>query len=139
MVVVLLALLAVLELVRPPAWEQELETYVEDTRRVSGDEITLLSLARARNPERFGPGVSRGTHSNEVYGHRDLPYPPKRLYCLYVEREFAGAPASRQVLFVALHHDLHYADWVLHEGAREPFDADTLQALEAVGCHLPTR
>jgi hypothetical protein len=93
---------------------------------------------RARHPERFAPALSLEIYGNDVYGDREVPYPPQRLYCLHIERSGAGAQRSRQVLFLALHRDLHYADWIVHEGAREPFGAQAIQALDDVGCRVPS-
>ena len=101
-VVVLLAVLGIAEALRPSAWEEELEAY-KASRRLSGEEIVLLSLVRARHPERFAPALSLATYGNEVYSDREVPYPPQRLYCLRIERSGAGARRSRQVLFLALH------------------------------------
>ena len=83
--------------------------------------------------------MSGGTFGNQAYNYYDLPFPPQRVYCVYVERGPTGGPTSRQVLFVTLHRDLYHADWIVHEGDREPFSGQYAQALSDLGCAPPAR
>lgn len=139
LIVVLLAGLAIAEAVRPSAWEEELEAYLATVRQTSGDEIVLRSLVRARRPERFDVNLSRSAYGVEAYAQRTIPFPPERVYCALVEQRPVDGPAAQQVLFVALHRDLHYADWIVHKGPCEPFGERFTRALDDMGCPLPTR
>ncbi len=61
--VALLAGLAIAEVIRPSAWQEELEAYIEHARRTLGEVVTPLSLARARHPARFDARLSRARGS----------------------------------------------------------------------------
>jgi hypothetical protein len=135
--VVLLAALVILEMVRPAAWEEELAAYVDHARTTTGERVVPLAVVRARNPGRFDASLSHAVFGSSVYSHRALPYPAQSVYCVYVERSSSGVPSSRQVLFVVLHRDLHNADWVVHEGERDPLSERFALALKELDCLAP--
>ncbi len=66
-------------------------------------------------------------------GQRPLPYPPVDLWCALLGQESA---ASRSIVFLALHQDMYNADWVLHEGAKDPPAPEAAAVLSEVGCEL---
>ena len=134
LVVVLLAGLTLAEAIRPSAWEEELDAYLEHARRSSGESVTRRAVLRARHPARFTSHLGGASYGADAFAHREAPYPPARVYCVYVERGMPGGPLARQVTFVALHRDLHYADWIVYEGVRAPFDEGLASALDDLGC-----
>lgn len=69
-------------------------------------------------------GVS-GQHS----GKRALPYPPLELSCVLL-----GSEKGNSVIYVALHQDMHNAQWLVHE-SRDLWPSDALLSqFEQVGC-----
>jgi hypothetical protein len=132
-VVLLLGALLLVEVRRPDAWQDELTGHLARLN-AEGHAVRLLAVRRALAPHAFDGQLSRAVWGNESYTAKPLLYPPDRLFCVQLERQDSGAPARRQVVFVALHSDLHTADWVIHEGAYEPFDPAFAAALRALGC-----
>jgi len=133
--IVLLAVLVLIEVSRPADWQDVLDWYVEHGND-EGQTVTVLSITRARQPALFPQDLSRAVFRDNVYYPYDsLPSPPARVWCVLVERERAsGQRPSKQMLFVALHQDLHNADWVVHEGETAPFSPSFRQGLEQIGC-----
>jgi hypothetical protein len=132
-VTLLLASLALIEFTRPTGWQDELIGHL--TRLAAdGDEVRLLSLQRASWPSRFDGHLSHVVHGNQSYTVKPLPYPPDAVYCVCLEHKRGVLPARRRLAFVARHHDLYNGDWLLHEGEHEPFGAQLILDLEALGC-----
>ena len=96
--------------------------------------MRLLAAKRAPRPDLFHGHLSYAIQGVQSYTGRPLPYPPDAVYCVCLEHRAGDLPARRQLVFVALHHDLHSADWILHEGAYEPFDVQLIVDLRALGC-----
>jgi hypothetical protein len=134
--IALFAALIIAEVSQPPAWQAELDRYIAHVRTASGDSITITAIERARHPEAFAREQSRAVFGDDVYYDRFLPFPPERLRCILVQRTHPGKGSRRQILFAAFHQDLYHADWVIHEGASEPFDPDALDRLAVIGCNL---
>jgi hypothetical protein len=67
---------------------------------------------------------------------RPLPFPPEEVWCVLLGR--GSQATSSGVVFVALHQDIHNADWVVHETAGDPFSPDSLNAASAIGSDLAT-
>lgn len=132
-IVLLLAALAVIEFRRPTGWQDEL---IGHLARLSteGDQVRLLSAKRAPRPDLFDGHLSLSAWGNQSYTAKPLPYPPDTLYCIHLEHRYGGSPPRRQLVFIARHHDLHNADWVLHESHYGPFGPELLRDLRALGC-----
>jgi hypothetical protein len=132
-IVLVLGVLAVIEFRRPTAWQDELTAHLA---RLDAEEsaVRLLAVKRARRSDLFDGHLSRAVWGNQSYTAKPLPYPPDTLYCIQLEYQSGGSSPRRQLLFVALHRDLHNADWILHEGDYEPFSADLTLDLRALGC-----
>jgi hypothetical protein len=64
-------------------------------------------------------------------GGRPVPFPPTDVWCVLLQDEI---PSSATVVYIALHEDLYYADWVLHEPARS--SKEITDALSRIGCDL---
>lgn len=133
---VLLAVLGVAELGRTPEWRIELDAYLRQTQGPGSGTVEVLSIERARQPYNMSADLSRTRFGNDVYYGRTLPYPPKRVRCVLLERQHPVGSVTHQVLLVALHEDLYWADWVVHEGETAPFSESYLEQLEALGCHI---
>jgi hypothetical protein len=132
-VVLLLGALLLIEVRRPDAWQDELTGHLARLN-AEGDAVRLLSVQRARAQYAFDRQLSHTVWGNERYTAKPLSYPPDRVFCVQLEHHDSGAPARRQIVFVALHSDLHTADWVIHESAYEPFGPTFVAALQALGC-----
>jgi hypothetical protein len=131
-VVLLLVALVLVEVRRPTGWQDELIGHLARLG-ARGDEVRLLSIKRAARPDLFDGSLSRALQGNQSY-NANLPYPPDVLYCIHLEHHDRGLAARRQLVFLARHHDLHSADWILHEGDYEPFDDDLAGVLKSLGC-----
>lgn len=136
--IIVLVVLAVIEISRPPEWQEALDEYIAHCHDSLDDTVAVVSLERARQPDRFSVEQSRAVFGDDVYySYGSLPFPPQKVWCALVERKSPPLRmARRQVLFVALHQDLHNADWVVHEGEIEPFSQPFLESLDLVGCDL---
>jgi hypothetical protein len=130
-VVFLLAALLLIEIRRPTPWQDELTGHLARLS-AQGDAVRLLTMRRALSPHAFDGRLSLAVWGNESYTATPLPYPPDKLFC--VQLEHTGVPSRRQVVFVALHNGLYTADWVVHEGAYEPFGPEFRSALADLGC-----
>ncbi len=129
----LLAALALIEFRRPTGWQDELLSHLARLA-AEGDQVQLLATKRAPRPDLFDGRLSHAVQGNQSYTVKPLPYPPDALYCIHLEHHYDGLTVRRQMVFVARHHDLHNADWVLHEGSYEPFSAQLILDLRALGC-----
>lgn len=132
-VVLLLAALALIEFRHPTGWQEELTGHLARLT-AEGDAVHLLAAKRATRPELFEVRLSLAVWGNQSYTAKSLPYPPDTLYCICLEHRTGRSASRRQLVFVARHRDLHSADWVLHEGRYEPFDAQLILDLRALGC-----
>jgi hypothetical protein len=145
LLVVVVAVIAA-ETGRLPAWQIELNKYLEYKSTSLSERIVVLSVDQASRPGRFDREASHTVFGGGVYyrvdhgyseprgkGSRPLPYPPNKVYCVLVERD-GGEAKVRQALFVALHQDIHSADWVVHEGESEPFTLAFVGRVSRIGC-----
>lgn len=81
--------------------------------------------------DRYGPaGTPVGGSGDSLGSLRALPSPVEDLWCALVTNA-----AERRVIYLALHQDLHRAEWVIHEaaGSQSP---DLAAQLAEVGCAL---
>ena len=148
--IVLIAGLVILHIGQTPPWRAELFKYVSNCSASLDEEMRVAYTARARRPHLFDAHVGRTTwgggrhfqtdHSyspSEAYGTSALPFPPERVWCVLVRRGHLQRESSKgQVIFVALHLDLYYAEWIVHEGESEPFSQVFLNSLSQIGCDL---
>jgi hypothetical protein len=139
--IVVFGVLVLIEISHPTDWQQALAEYTTYCHDSLDQEIVVTSIERARQPDRFSADQSRTVFGDGVYyGYGSLPYPPDKVWCALVERKHISSHRTRvQVLFVALHQDLHNADWVVHEGETEPFSQPFLEGLGRMGCDLGLR
>jgi hypothetical protein len=73
----------------------------------------------------------------ESRGGKPLPFPPVDVWCvLLVRGEDSDATTG---IFVALHQDLHNADWVIHRGWKDLSVREFDRMASAVGCRLEAR
>ena len=122
-------------------------------------ELRMQSADKASKPSSFHPEMSYTSFGNSVFYQTDenyqeasseaeptpissisdlrpLPFPPEEVWCVLLGR--GSQATSSGVVFVALHQDIHNADWVVHETAGDPFSPDSLNAASAIGCDLAT-
>ena len=132
---------------QPPAWRADLEAYVEHRASLLGA-ASVVYTRRARYPEQFSRAIGHATYGDsldyqldESYtgqgtsGAPPLPYPPEQVRCVLLEWSGAQPDSQRhQIVFVALHHDLHRAAWVVHEGEAAPYSAAFVEGLSSIGC-----
>ena len=132
-IVLVLGALAVIEFRHPTGWQDEL---IGHLARLSAEEdaVRLLAVKRAPMPDLFDGHLSHAERGNESYTAKPLPYPPDTFYCIQMEHRYGRSAPRRQLLYVALHRDLHNADWILHEGDYEPFGVELVLDLRALGC-----
>jgi hypothetical protein len=138
--IVVLAVLVIIEISRPPAWQVQLDEYIAHCREELGHGVTAVRVERATEPAAFSANASRAVFGDSVYySYTSWPYPPDKVWCVLAEREYVpGYKPREQILFVALHQDLHNADWVVHEGETKPYSASFLETLSQMGCDLGT-
>ena len=74
--------------------------------------------------------------SSEKNAFATRPSPRPLSVVLLLARRHSVNQVTYQVLFVALHEDLYWTDWVVHEGETAPFSQSYLEQLEALSCHL---
>jgi len=148
--IVLIAGLVIAEIGQTPLWRAELHKYISDRSTALDKEMTVVYTARARRPHLFeaheghatwgGGRHFRTDHSyspRKAYGTTVLPFPPEQVWCVLVQRRHCpGGSLEGHVIFVALHLDLYYAEWIVHEGESEPFSQEFLSILSQVGCDL---
>lgn len=143
----------------PADAQARLSAYLQAAGAASADSVQRLSYAR--QPWNFTADQSGPTFADSVYFQtthnqwaqplawplapwsttprggsvfaRPLPYPPSDVWCV---RLSDASSAAVRVLFVALHADLHNADWIVHEARAQASLADTLHDLAAIGCDL---
>jgi hypothetical protein len=135
--IVLFAWLTIAEVVHPPAWRVALDEYVVSQSELLPERIAVVSVARVRRPSLIVLDTDQAVFGNDMYTLRQLPFPPKKAWGVVIQRvHLVTRMTIQQVLFVAMYQDLHYADWVVHESMREPFDQEFLDQLAAMGCDL---
>jgi len=134
--ITLLVTLGIAELRRTPEWRVELDAYLRSAHGPANGTVEVLTIERARHPYNMSADLSRTRFGNDVYYDRTLPYPPTRVRCVLLARRHAVGSVTYQVLLIALHEDLYWTDWVVHEGETTPFSEIYLEQLEGLGCHL---
>jgi len=143
-VIVAIALLAA-ELRRPMDWRVQADRYVNWLAEHAGQEWVVKGVATARRASAFEAAMSTKVYGDSGYyrtdvaysrtnvGQRPLPFPPRELWCVWLEP--AGVEGgARRVVFVALHQDLYGGDWLLHEAPGPELSRQCQAILEAVGC-----
>jgi len=134
-------ILATLERRRTPDWQTTLNDYISQSA-LDGESVRVQAVVEASKPWNFTASMGKAVRSSWTWQIAQLPFPPKKLQCVLVERErspAAGASeeAQRQVLYVAYHSDgLWRMGWLVHEGPQEPFTAQLVTDLDAIGCDL---
>ena len=73
------------------------------------------------------PGLTSATFWR---GSTPLPFPPEDVWCIRLKED----ATTGQIIFVALHHSLYNADWLVHESYVEPDSAEMKNILAAIGC-----
>jgi len=115
--------------------------YQESSSQQAG---AVQHIVHAARPWNLTPQMSKATFGNSVVyrtttnydapgggGPRPLPFPPVDVWCVLLRQ----ADKAQRVVFVAEHHDLYNADWILHEPNAE--SRPELNAiLSSVGCDL---
>jgi hypothetical protein len=159
---IVVAALVVREQNLPPAAQAALDKYIE-YRYLPSQAPTIRQVARASLPWNFSSAMSGATFGDSVHYRTTLsfraqpvinlpgsptvtpslstlpfsddrpliPFPPVDVWCALLSEENQSA---RQVVYVALHQDLYYTDWVLHEPARS--SKEITDALSKIGCDL---
>jgi hypothetical protein len=107
----------------------------------------MLRFERARTPWNLTADMSQAAFGASAHYQTDssksgiaLPFPPKEVWCVLLERAdttfglAAGMPYD--VVFVGLHVDLYYADWVVHKGPAAPASPQLKDSLSVLGCEL---
>ena len=156
--VVPLSLLAVLavaigveipEQAGPPARVQvRLDEYLASP--FAPGQSTVLLVERARRPWNFAGDLSGMALGDSVYFQTDssltwtegsgpspLPFPPKELWCAFLEgTDDITGEKSHIVVFVGLHMDMYTADWLVHKAAESPFAPEFGKMLAHLGCDV---
>jgi hypothetical protein len=113
-------------------------------------EIAAVRLAeRAKKPWNFRQGMSHAVFGGGVHFQADrgrtgglpLPFPPRELWCVVLEREDNSTDNSRSgasyaVVFVGLHMSMYEADWMVHEGDGDLSSPEFRRTLSMIGCDM---
>ena len=114
----------VLETVRPPDWQAELEAYVA-TQTVTGT-LTVQSVAEAERPWLFEASMGQVVRQEWTTFVAEIPYPPQKVRCVLLAQHNPPPEAktsARRIVYVTCHFDA-----LRHHGARE--------YLQTIGCAL---
>lgn len=106
------------------------------SRATFGSSVVYQTTTNYDVPGRFGLRATATPWPREFSsrrgGLRPLPFPPVDVWCVLLRQ---AGDASPGVVFVAEHHDIYNADWILHEPNAE--SRPELNAiLSSVGCDL---
>ena len=135
------------ELRRPMDWRVRADRYASWLAEQAGQQWVVDGVATALKPSAFDAAMSAKVYGVSGYyrtdvaygqkmvGQRPLPYPPRELWCVWLEPAGVGDGAGRFV-FVGLHQDLYGGDWLLHEVPGSALSTECRAILEAVGCDL---
>jgi hypothetical protein len=135
------------ELQRPMEWRVRADQHVVWLAEHAGRQWTVHGAAAAHRPSAFDADMSIKVYGDSGYyqtdvsyegknvGPRPLPYPPRELWCVWLEPAGVADGAAR-VVFVALHQDLYGGDWLLHDAPGPALSTECQAILEAVGCDL---
>ena len=145
--VVIGATLFILSLNRPPEWRVELSSYQTYENVVSSQRPELVASVRASQPWNFTPEMSQVTFSDgNIFittfapdqttpdGVQPLPFPPEQLWCVQLREG-----AQSQMVFVALHSDIYYTDWVVHIPAGVWGSSQLQATMDSLGCKLEVK
>lgn len=131
----------------PAEVQTRLDQYIA---HLSSPEAATVRLAeRAKKPWNFHQGMSHAVFGDGVHFQADrgrtgglpLPFPPRELWCVVLERgdnsaDSSGRGESYAVVFVGLHMSMYEADWMVHEGDGDVSSAEFRRALSMIGCDL---
>ena len=144
-------LLVAIQINRPPAWQLELDKYVDYKDSLSSGTTTVQLVDRAGRPWNFGQDISHATFADSPYyqidhsysgrrGPRPLPFPPEEVWCALLKRDHHSTDnreeATYSIVFVAEHQDLYNADMVTHEGASDLSTQAFVESVSRIGCDL---
>jgi hypothetical protein len=136
-------------LAEPPAWREQLDRYLAFQAASQSVQMTVLATSHASEPWQFTTDLGGNTiadssffatdlrYSSEGQGVNIMPYPAAGVWCVLLRREGSSTRGRRQVVFLAMHENLYNADWIVHEGAWEPFSPQFVAGLARIGCALP--
>lgn len=111
-------------------------------------QTTAVRVERASKPWHFSRELSQMILGDSVYFQTDasltwkegsgpspLPFPPKELWCAFLEHQDATTGnQTGSVVFVGLHMDMYTGDWLVHSGAEAPFTREFEESLRRIGC-----
>lgn len=89
--------------------------------------------------EDYGPQPAADAQATALWSvatKRPLPFPPEELWCARIEAQGDSQAAGDGIVFVALHQDIHQAEWAVHESLAGPFSADSLALATTLGCDI---
>lgn len=106
--------------------------------------VRVTSFVHASHPTKFTAEMSGSVVGDSVYrtdvrysgdtggyGSRPLAYPSIDVSCVLL----TGSSGQQWIVFVVLHEDMYFTDWLVHE-ARTPWPSDELRTtLDTIGCN----
>lgn len=130
----------------PSRVEIRLDQYLDSSLVPS--QTTAVRVEQASKPWHFTRELSQVVLGDSVYFQTDasltwkegsglspLPFPPKELWCAFLEHEDAiTGNQTGSVVFVGLHMDMYSGDWLVHVGAEAPFTREFEELLRRIGC-----
>jgi hypothetical protein len=132
----------------PAVAQVRLDQYIAYTYPTN--DVNVETVVRAKRPGRFSREMSGGAFDDSVVyqtdmgpgenlhgGPRPLPYPPEDVWCVRLEHDGTYGPRvapAYDVVFVALHMDIHNADWLVHKGASSVAGQGKQDILSALEC-----
>lgn len=73
--------------------------------------------------------------ANSFRTGRPIPYPPKEVWCVLLQRHTAEDDTFH-FIFANLHEDMYNAEWIVHVGEQASFSPTFLERIASVGCDL---
>lgn len=146
------ASLVAMQMNRPPAWQLELDKYVEYKDSLSSGTTTVQFVDRASRPWNLSRDMTHAVFGDGPYyrtdysysaegrnGPRPLLFPPEDVWCVLLGRDRNSTDdlieeTTYTIVFVAEHQDLYNADMVIHEGASDLSTQAFVEALSRMGC-----
>ncbi len=143
-VLLLTAGLILLNRYQTPAWKAKLNQYITFLGATGQSSSRVISMSTAALPGNFSPAMSAESYGDNIIFEtsrslssevsttlQPVPYPPSQVMCVLL-----SVNGQQQLVFVALHHSLYNADWIVHISSDSWGSSALQQNLDTLGCSL---
>ena len=139
--IVFLAILLIVVLRQPPAWQVSLNQYLAFLGAEGEPSYRLAASVPAAHPEDFSSSMSAGSYNpgsifqvdyttaGDTAGLAPITFPPKAVWCALLKNT-----SHQQLVYIALHVSQASSVWIVHESPDAWGSSALNTTLATIGC-----